>query len=105
MIGAILAGVSDELVLAMEEVGRDVGYAFQIRDDILDLTSTMDVLGKPIGSDEINGKMTYVSFQGLEKAEEEVKRYSEHALETLKGLPFQTKQLADIIIYLIDRDS
>ena len=105
MIGAILSGAPEETVLAMQNVGRDVGFAFQIRDDILDLTGTQEVIGKPVGSDEKNGKMTVVSFQGLEKAKTEVARYSEHALNLLKELPYHTDQLADIIQYLIDRDS
>ena len=105
MIGAILAGASDEDVQIMEVVGKDVGFAFQIRDDILDITSTQEVLGKPIGSDEKNGKITIASAYGLEDAERDVRRYTKHAMHYLQKLPFQTEQLKEIITYLIDRDS
>ena len=105
MIGAILAGASDEDVQIMEVVGKDVGFAFQIRDDILDITSTQEVLGKPIGSDEKNGKITIASAFGLEDAERDVRRYTNHAMHYLQKLPFQTEQLKEIITYLIDRDS
>ena len=105
MIGAILAGASDDAIHTMEETGRSVGFAFQIRDDILDLTGSQEIIGKPVGSDEKNGRLTVVSFHGMEKALEEVKKYSQNAIRLLNDLPYQTDQLADIINYLIDRDS
>lgn len=63
-----------------------MGIAFQIQDDILDVTSSLEVLGKPIGSDEKNHKATYVTFEGLEKAMEDVKKYSNSAVEA-DGFP------------------
>ena len=76
MTGAALAGASEDEIGTMEKIGRDVGLAFQIRDDILDVTSTMEVLGKPILSDEKNHKATYVTLEGLKKAEEDVEMIS-----------------------------
>lgn len=79
MAGAILAGADEKTVSELEEAGLAVGIAFQIRDDILDITSTQEVLGKPIHSDERNEKTTYVSLYGMEKAEDDVLQYSKKA--------------------------
>ena len=87
MIGAVLAGAEEEQVDRMEKVASDIGLAFQIQDDILDVTSTEEELGKPIGSDERNQKTTYVSLHGLSAARAEVKRLSERAIKTLETLP------------------
>ncbi len=86
MIGGILAGASDEEEKELEMIARNVGIAFQIQDDILDITSTSEVLGKPVGSDEKNEKTTYVYFFGIDKAKQDVKKYSEEALDILKNL-------------------
>ena len=104
MIGAILGGATEDEVAAMECIGRRVGIAFQIQDDILDVTSSMEVLGKPIGSDEKNHKVTYVTLVGLEKAQEAVAKLSEEALELLEKLPVQSEFLRETIIYLIHRE-
>ncbi|WP_434311671.1 polyprenyl synthetase family protein [Hominifimenecus sp. rT4P-3] len=87
MIGAVLAGASEEQVKQMEKVASDIGMAFQIQDDILDVTSTEEELGKPIGSDERNQKTTYVTLYGLDAARAEVKRLSESAIQLLQTLP------------------
>ena len=104
MIGAILGGACVEEISVMESVGRRVGVAFQIQDDILDVTSTMEVLGKPIGSDEKNHKVTYVTLVGLEKAREEVARLSKEAVELLDGLSVQSEFLREVVLYLIHRE-
>ena len=62
MIGAVLAGADDEAVSQLEKCAYNIGIAFQIQDDILDVTSSLEVLGKPVGSDEKNNKLTYVSL-------------------------------------------
>ena len=80
MIGGILAGASDEQVTCLEQSAYDLGIAFQIQDDILDVTSTFEELGKPIGSDAKNHKQTYVTIYGLEHSKAEVKRLSEEAI-------------------------
>ena len=64
MIGAILAGASSDEVSRVEQIAAKLGLAFQIQDDVLDVTSTLEVLGKPVGSDEKNNKATYVTFEG-----------------------------------------
>ena len=104
MIGAILAGASDEKVKVIEQIARKVGFAFQIQDDILDVTSTIDVLGKPINSDEKNHKTTYVTLNGLERAREEVDRMSKEAIALLKSLEEKNEFLTNLIVYLINRE-
>ena len=104
MIGAVLGGADDAQVRIMEQVASDVGLAFQIRDDILDVTSTSEVLGKPVGSDEKNEKTTYVTLEGLEQAENEVERYSNRAVENLKSLPVENPFLEELLLTLIHRE-
>lgn len=104
MIGAILAGASDKEVSLMEDAGTKLGLAFQIQDDILDVTSTLEVLGKPIGSDVKNGKATYVAFEGIEKAHKEVERLSEEAVAILDGFKKDHTFLRELFLYLIHRD-
>lgn len=104
MAGAILAGASGQEVKDVEKIAGDVGIAFQIRDDILDVTSTTEVLGKPVGSDEKNEKVTYLSFAGLEKAKEDVEKYSNAAIERLDSLRVSNPFLRELIISLIDRE-
>lgn len=85
MIGAVLAGAGKEAVEAMEKAAYNIGIAFQIQDDILDVTGSEKVLGKPIGSDEKNHKLTYVSSHGLDEAKKEVSRLSGEALSILRS--------------------
>ena len=104
MIGAILAGASEEEVETVRKVALDVGLAFQIQDDILDVTSTLEVLGKPIHSDDKNEKTTYVTIEGLEKAKADVEQISRRAMETLRALPYENPFLLDLIEMLITRE-
>ena len=104
LVGAILAGASDEQQKMIEAVAGEIGLAFQIQDDILDVTSTLEVLGKPIGSDEKNQKATYVTFEGLEKAAEEVQRLSVDAMQKLDTLPIKNTFLMELLQYLIHRE-
>ena len=103
LIGAVLAGASEQQQRTVELAARELGLAFQIRDDILDVTGNTDELGKPVGSDEKNHKNTYVALEGLEKAKEDVKRYSESAIDRLKSLPVRNEFLYELIEELIDR--
>lgn len=103
-VGAILAGASEEEAARLEEVAAKVGLAFQIQDDILDVTSTLEVLGKPIGSDEKNNKATYVTFEGIEKSKEDVKKLSEEAVEALSSFQKKDEFLQELFIYLIHRN-
>lgn len=105
LIGAVLAGASEQQQRTVELAARELGLAFQIRDDILDVTGNTDELGKPVGSDEKNHKNTYVTLEGLEKAKEDVKRYSESAIDRLKSLPVRNEFLYELIEDLIDRRS
>lgn len=104
MIGTVLAGAGEEQVKQVEKIAEDVGLAFQIQDDILDVTSTMQVLGKPIRSDEKNGKTTYVTLKGLEMAQKEVEEISERAVERLDGLQEENEFLRALILQLIHRE-
>lgn len=103
LIGAILAGATDEEQAKVEQIGADVGYAFQIQDDILDVTSTAEVLGKPIGSDDKNEKSTYVSLKGLAQAKADVAEISARAIDVLDSLSHQNPFLKELINMLINR--
>ncbi len=104
MIGAVLAGASEEETETVEQIASDVGKAFQIRDDILDVTSTLEVLGKPVNSDDRNAKTTYVTLKGLEKASEDVEMISKRALSRLASLPYKNEFLTELIRALIYRE-
>lgn len=104
MIGAVLAGADEGEVCKIEQVANDVGLAFQIQDDILDVTSTLEMLGKPIGSDDKNNKTTYVTLEGLEKAKGDVEAISKRALETLASLECKNGFLEELITMLITRE-
>lgn len=105
MVGAILAGATDDEVILVQKCASKLGLAFQIQDDILDVTSTLEKLGKPIGSDEKNHKITYVTFEGLEKSKQDVARLSEEASNILKSLHREDQFLQDLFGYLINRES
>lgn len=104
MIGAILAGASSDEVSRMEQIAAKLGLAFQIQDDVLDVTSTLEVLGKPVGSDEKNNKATYVTFEGLDKAVSDVERISKEAEEQLDDLGYDDAFLKELFEYLIHRE-
>jgi geranylgeranyl diphosphate synthase type II len=88
MVGAILAGAPEETVDALERCGYDIGIAFQIQDDILDVTGNEAELGKPVGSDEKNHKLTYVSAHGLTESKKQVELLSLEAAEILQRKGF-----------------
>ncbi|MCD7735858.1 MAG: polyprenyl synthetase family protein [Lachnospiraceae bacterium] len=103
MIGAVLAGASKEEVEKTEQAARCVGMAFQIQDDILDVTGKEEELGKPVNSDQRNRKTTWVTIHGLEKAQEDVAKYSKEAVRLLKELPYENDFLDELILHLIHR--
>lgn len=105
MIGAVLAGASDEAIENMEQIGRNVGIAFQIQDDILDVTGTLETLGKPILSDERNGKTTYVKIKGVEASSQEVRRLSDEAIDLLEKTAVHADFMAALIRQLTVRNS
>ena len=86
MIGAVLGGADEAQTAVVEQAAYEIGIAFQIQDDILDVTSSLEVLGKQVGSDEKNNKTTYVTLKGLETASTEQKELSNRAIERLEGL-------------------
>jgi geranylgeranyl diphosphate synthase type II len=104
MIGAILAGADAKQVDAVEAIAGKIGLAFQIQDDILDVTSTEEVLGKPIHSDEKNEKTTYVTWKGLEEAKALVEKISHEAVQLLMSLKPKDEYLPQLLESLIDRD-
>lgn len=101
MIGAVLAGAEE--LTKIQEIGSDIGIAFQIQDDILDVISSQEELGKPVGSDEKNNKTTYVTLEGIEKAGEEVRKLTEQAIGLLNQLPGEKEFLQEIFLYLCTR--
>lgn len=104
MIGAILAGASEEQVKIVEQMASAIGLAFQIQDDILDVISNPETLGKPVLSDEKNNKTTYVTLFGLEKAKEDVEEISNRAVDLLHELPGENPFLEALILMLVTRE-
>ncbi|HKM04671.1 MAG TPA: farnesyl diphosphate synthase [Lachnospiraceae bacterium] len=104
MIGALLAGAKDDVVKKIEKIAYNIGIAFQIRDDILDVTSSLEVLGKPIGSDIKNNKMTYVALKGLEYSKIKVEEVSKEALELFHCLEGKGDFLNALILDLVQRE-
>jgi len=104
MIGAIMAGASDEDIDKCEKIAQFVGLAFQIQDDILDVTSNAQTLGKPVLSDEKNNKTTYVSLVGLKKAKEDVEGYTNKAMGLLNTFKMNNEFLQNLFTKLINRD-
>lgn len=105
MIGAILAGASTEQITKMEKTAYNVGIAFQIQDDILDITSSLEVLGKATGSDAKNHKTTYVTLEGVEKSKADVAALSQEAISLLDSFQgqFQNDFLEALLQELITR--
>ena len=102
MMGAILAGAGNESVAQFEDIGRSVGMAFQIQDDILDCTGDAALLGKPLNSDEKNGKTTYVTLFGIDTARAEVERLSENARHTLENVDSADENEKKFLLWLIE---
>ena len=101
-MGCIAAGASEEKIKLADEYAKKIGLAFQIIDDILDVTSTTEELGKPVGSDEENNKTTFVTVMGIEKAKEEADMLTGEAmalLENFDGSDF----LKALTMELLDR--
>lgn len=104
-IGAVLAGADSQEVSLLEQAARRVGVAFQIQDDILDVTSTLEELGKPVGSDEKNEKNTYVTMYGMEAAQKQVEALTQEAARCMEQLTVTNSFLNDLLLYLIRRRS
>ena len=104
MAGAIIAGASEEEVASIENVAKNIGLAFQIQDDVLDVTSTNEVLGKPVMSDEKNNKTTYITLKGLEESQKAVKDYSDKGMSELRKFEKESEFLEELFNYLIYRE-
>lgn len=104
LIGAILAGATKNEQTKLSQVASKVGLAFQIQDDILDVTGSTEALGKPVGSDDKNGKATYVTYEGLEKAKQDVECLSKEAVKQLDSLVVKNEFLTELLLFLIHRE-
>jgi geranylgeranyl diphosphate synthase type II len=104
MIGAVLSGGNEKELKVVEKMASCLGLAFQIQDDILDLTSSEEVLGKPVLSDEKNHKTTYVTLEGMKKAKQDVEMISEEAISCLHELPGKNEFLEALIRMLVNRE-
>lgn len=104
MVGAILAGAEEEAVCRIETCACNIGLAFQIQDDILDITGSLEVLGKAAGSDEKNHKSTYVTMKGMEQAKKDVERLSEEAVSIITSFPKRNEFLEGLIRQLVSRE-
>jgi len=102
-IGTILAGGDESLIAAAETYALNLGIAFQIQDDILDVIGDAELLGKPIGSDDKNNKSTYVSLKGMAKAKSDVAEYTEKAKSALTVFRYNTDDLIRLADFLINR--
>ena len=104
MTGAVLAGAGERDVLLMEKTGSDVGIAFQIKDDILDVIGDEKTLGKHVGSDADNDKTTYVTIYGLEKADRDQRELSRSAIEKMDSSGREAPFLRELILSLVNRE-
>lgn len=102
-VGAILAGASKEQVEQLERCACNIGIAFQIQDDILDVIGSSEELGKPVGSDAQNHKQTYVTLNGLEESKKAVEVLSKEAVAILEGFGNGHEFLTQLILTLIHR--
>ena len=103
-IGCILAGADEHKINAATEYAENIGLAFQIMDDILDVTGEEQKLGKPVGSDNENNKSTFVALYGLETARKKVDELTEKAVKSLYNFEADTTVLKDLAFYLAKRD-
>ena len=103
-MGCIIAGASQLEIEKARQFGESIGLAFQIQDDILDVTADQNKLGKPVGSDRENDKSTYVSLLGLEKCRELVDKLTAKAIESLEFFNGDSTQLKELALSLANRD-
>ena len=103
LIGAILAGATQSEQQKVEQAAGELGLAFQIQDDILDVISTTEDLGKPVGSDEKNHKTTWATLFGIERAKQEVEELSKHSVTLIDTLVVKNEFLTTLMLDLIHR--
>ncbi len=102
-IGATAGGATEEEISKLSDYAHYLGLAFQVKDDILDFTADEEELGKPIGSDEKNDKLTYVTLLGLEKSQEILEDYTDKAVSSLEIFGERAERLREIAEYLLKR--
>lgn len=103
LLGCIAAGADDKKISAASAFAYDLGVAFQIKDDILDVTGSSEELGKPVGSDEENNKTTYVTLRGIENAQKDVEKLTSAAISRLSEFQ-NTEFLEALSLYLVNRN-
>ena len=101
--GTLLAGGTEQQIKLMEQAGEKIGVAFQIADDILDVTSTFQELGKPVHSDEKNEKNTFVTMYGIEASQKMVQTLSEEAIAIFQTFGEKADFLIELTQYLMKR--
>lgn len=101
MTGAVLAGADEKQAAVMEQCGTDIGLAFQIQDDILDVIGDQEKLGKPVHSDEKNEKTTAVSVYGIDVCRQKVKDYTDRGIEALEALDIPGKEHQKFLVELM----
>lgn len=101
MTGAVLAGADEKQAAVMEQCGTDIGLAFQIQDDILDVIGDQEKLGKPVHSDEKNEKTTAVSVYGIDVCRQKVKEYTDRGIEALEALDIPGKEHQEFLVELM----
>jgi geranylgeranyl diphosphate synthase type II len=104
LAGGILGGADEIQLKSLEQYAENIGIAFQIEDDILDVTSTQEKLGKKIGSDIANHKVTYLSFASIEQARKDVENFTQQAIKSLEIFGDKAKHLKELALYLTNRD-
>lgn len=108
MTGAVLAGANEKQAAVMEQCGTDIGLAFQIQDDILDVIGDQEKLGKPVHSDEKNEKTTAVSVYGIDVCRQKVKDYTDRGIKALEALDVPGKEhqkfLVELMKSLVERE-
>lgn len=103
VLGCIAAGGTEKQLAAAREYALNVGLAFQVVDDILDVVGDQTALGKPVGSDADNGKTTYATLLGVEKAKGKARELTEKAVSALSAFKGDTDMLASLATYLLNR--
>lgn len=104
LIGAVLAGAGEMEQRSISDAAKEIGLAFQIQDDILDVTGDEQTIGKPVGSDAKNEKTTYVTVRGLEQSAKDVEELSNHAIQTITSLEAKNEYLIRLLKSMINRD-
>ncbi len=104
LLGCIAAGAGEDRIAAASAFAYHLGTAFQIKDDILDITGSSEILGKPIGSDAENQKTTYVTIKGIKESQKDVERLTQAAVSSLAAFDGNTDFIITLARYLVNRN-